>query len=260
MCELLEKAILTVKKVWRAIIDKLVKKSVIAVLSVTVVHLVIAAVICNLVYDHYVIAGNIGSVSDILIASFTGLISLATTLLLVIAVINLKEWKLAKEFDVRLDLIKKLSLFYLCRIRLRVSKVKVFEIEEDIENLKSGNSLFFKGKEASISKIYNNELEIEFANIKQLEAELNKIELEIYLLIANVSFAKENEIIEFIKDCKGCLVDYKTQLNESYKSISISLLGSPRELSSFPESEAMKRHAGSKTFKEFLYRNRNLEV
>ncbi|MCG9708227.1 hypothetical protein L1D46_05355 [Pseudoalteromonas sp. Isolate3] len=92
MCELLEKAILTVKKVWRAIIDKLVKKSVIAVLSVTVVHLVIAAVICNWVYDHYVITGNIGSVSDILIASFTGLISLATTLLLVLAWMTKESW------------------------------------------------------------------------------------------------------------------------------------------------------------------------
>ena len=56
-------------------------------------YFVITLWVCTHIYDSQVVSGNWGSISDILIAIFTGLISWATTLLLVVAALNSKEEK-----------------------------------------------------------------------------------------------------------------------------------------------------------------------
>lgn len=216
--------------------------------------------VCIWVYNNYVVDGNVGSVSDILIAFFTGLISLATTLLLVIAVINLNEWKLAKEFDIRLDLVKKLSLFYLTRMRLRISEANISQTDENLKDLENRSNPFFEGRKATFEALFNKELKMEMSNNKNLSEALNKTEHEIYHLIANINLAREDDIFVFINECKGCLADYKNQLNERYKSISIDVLGSPRELASLAEPEVLRKYASKKTLKEFLQIERNKET
>lgn len=249
MCELLEKAILTVKKVWRVIIDKLAKKSVIAVLSVTGVHLGIAAVICNWVYDHYVITGNVGSVSDILIACFTGVISLATSLLLVIAVINLKEWKQAKEHENKCLLIEKISLFYLKCIRLRICEVKCAELRSLTASIKNNDS---NPAEMKIYRTHEDDLFSQDKEARNLKAELSKIEFDIYHLTANINLSLYQVVIEFILTCRKNRVDFKVNLDSKYRFISQSALGSPRELPNVNEPKILKQYENYVTIEEHL--------
>lgn len=102
------------------------------------VYILITIWVCTYVYNSNVVNGNWGSVSDILIAIFTGLISWATILLLVAAWFASKEWLREKQYEQGLSLLANMvAYFSLCWER-RVILVKSFNnykcrLMEDID-------------------------------------------------------------------------------------------------------------------------------
>lgn len=228
-------------------------KNYFIVAVITGLYLLTTAYVCTSIYDSEVTNGNWGSVSDILIAIFTGLISWATTLLLVIAAINLNEWKSAKEFDNKLQLISKISLFYLKRFHLRLSEVKIFQLVQDSDNLKKGESkLYLKGYEEAVIKLNAEDIEVERSNAKSLKIELNTIEQDIYHLIANVNTEIVDNIHDFIHACKKNRFKFRANLNADYVSISESLLGSARQLPLIREPKILEQFSSYKSLAEFL--------
>ena len=116
------------------------RKYIIAVCITTLIYFVVALG-CIYWSDKNIIDGNWGSVSDLVIAVFTWLISLATTLLLVVALVTGDSWLHQKKYDQANELIAHLSeLYFLSHLKLSCRK-KVNALKS-IESIKTGDKQF----------------------------------------------------------------------------------------------------------------------
>lgn len=231
------------KNFWIWIINILTShKNIFIAAVITGLYLLTTAYVCTSIYDSEVTNGNWGSVSDILIAIFTGLISWATTLLLVIAAINLKEWKMVKEYDENIDLMNKLAEFYLFCFELRTSIVEAINLRDTILN----SSKKLKGPELDLSIIITtsirSRIEVNNKKLSLHESRVTDAEEEIYRRMINVNDNTHSSISDFLKLCKGTKSEFHATINPKFIDLTSKYSIKNRSLPKWDENELFKKY------------------
>jgi len=217
-------------------------KNIFIAAVITGLYLLITAYVCTSIYDSEVTNGNWGSVSDILIAIFTGLISWATTLLLVIAAINLNEWKKIKEYDENIDLMNKLAEFYLLCFELRKSIVETISLQDSI--LTPRNNL--QGPVFDLSQIITanirSRIEDQNKKLSLHESRVTDAEDEIYRRMINVNENTHSSISDFLKLCKETKSNFYATINSKFIDLASKYSIENRSLPKLNENELFKKY------------------
>ncbi|TVU79866.1 hypothetical protein FQP85_21990 [Pseudoalteromonas neustonica] len=213
-------------------------------------------------YDAFVPTGSWGSFSDIAIAAFTFLISLATSLLFIAAWFAGKSWKVEREFDQASEVIGKFVHFYSHCLDARGLQVKTFIYLDEIkDSTQTEGELYEKhsGNNVELNKAIDN-LKSQLAAKSEAMARAEQDHAEVILtidalekdiLIISTHFEESKALIlqEALNELRKVKVDFHDNFNKKFALISSSLLGTERSLPKLIEPESFQKY---KKFDDFL--------
>ncbi|MGP4988109.1 hypothetical protein [Pseudoalteromonas nigrifaciens] len=217
-------------------------------------------------YDAFVPTGSWGSFSDVVIAAFTFLISLATSLLFIAAWFAGKSWKDERLFDQASEVIGK--FVHLCSHYLdaRDLQVKTFIYLDEIRDTNLTEAELYEkhsGNKIELNKALDklkSQLAAKSEAMARVEQDYQKViltidALEKDILIISIHFEGPTALMlqEKLHGLRKVKVDFHDNFNKTFAIISKSLLGTERSLPKLIEPESFKKYEQFDDFLDVLF-------